>query len=59
MCKLAIDCVNFGVNFILLKFCLCKKNDKYEVWLVSSVFYDIPKSDSLSISLIYGFLRLY
>ena len=22
----------FGVNFILQKFCLCKKNDKYEVW---------------------------
>jgi len=21
----------FGVNFILQKFCLCKKNDKYEV----------------------------
>ena len=23
--------VFFGVNFILQKFCLCKKNDKYEV----------------------------
>ena len=23
----------FGVNFILQKFCLCKKNDKYEVWV--------------------------
>ena len=23
----------FGVNFILQKFCLCKKNDKYEVWI--------------------------
>ena len=22
----------FGVNFILQKFCLCKKNDKYQVW---------------------------
>ena len=22
----------FGVNFILRKFCLCKRNDKYEVW---------------------------
>ena len=22
----------FGVNFILQKFCLCKKNDKYKVW---------------------------
>ena len=22
----------FGVNFILQKFWLCKKNDKYEVW---------------------------
>ena len=30
--KLAIHCVNFGVNFILQKFWLCKKNDKYEVW---------------------------
>ena len=25
LCKLAIYCVNFGVNFFLLKFCLCKK----------------------------------
>ena len=25
----------FGVNFILQKFCLCKKNDKYQVWLPS------------------------
>ena len=32
LCKLAIYCVNLGVNFILQKFCLCKKNDKYEVW---------------------------
>ena len=24
----------FGVNFILRKFCLCKRNDKYEVWLL-------------------------
>ena len=31
LCKLAIYCVNFGVNFILQKFCLFKKNDKYEV----------------------------
>ena len=23
----------FGVNFILRKFCLCKRNDKYEVWI--------------------------
>ena len=30
--KLAIYCVNFSVNFILQKFCLCKKNDKYKVW---------------------------
>ena len=22
----------FGVNFLIQKFCLCKKNDKYEVW---------------------------
>ena len=22
----------FGVNFILQKFCQCKKNDKYQVW---------------------------
>ena len=22
----------FGINFILQKFCSCKKNDKYEVW---------------------------
>ena len=32
LCKLVIYCVNFSVNFILQKFCLCKKNDKYEVW---------------------------
>ena len=25
LCKLAIDCVNFGINFILHKFCMCKK----------------------------------
>jgi len=25
----------FGVNFILRKFCLCKRNDKYEVWYQS------------------------
>ena len=25
LCKFAIYCVNFGVNFILQKFCLCKK----------------------------------
>ena len=38
--KLAIYCVFcrnlrffFGVNFILQKFCPCKKNDKYQVWL--------------------------
>ena len=31
MCKLAIYCVNFGVDFIFKKFCLCKKNDKYQV----------------------------
>ena len=31
---MAIYCVNFGVNFILKKFCLCKKNDKYEVCIV-------------------------
>ena len=30
---MAIYFVNLGVNFILQKFCLCKKNDKYEVWL--------------------------
>ena len=28
--------VFFGVNFILQKFCSCKKNDKYEVWCSSS-----------------------
>ena len=33
MCKLSIYCVNVGVNFILQNFCLCKKNDKYEVCL--------------------------
>ena len=33
LCKLAIYCVNFGENLILQKFCLCKKNDKYEVCL--------------------------
>ena len=32
LCKLAIYCGNFGVNFIFQKFCPCKKNDKYEVW---------------------------
>ena len=26
----------FGVNFILQKFCSCKKNDKYEVWCVAA-----------------------
>ena len=31
LCKLAIYCVNFGVNFIFQKFCPCKKNDKYQV----------------------------
>ena len=25
----------FGVNFILRKFCLCKRNDKYEVWITN------------------------
>ena len=34
---LAIYCVNFGVNFILQKFCMCEKNDKYEVWSGSSL----------------------
>ena len=28
---MAIYCVNFGVNFILQKFCPCKKKDKYQV----------------------------
>ena len=27
----------FGVNFILQKFCMCKKNDKYEVWVQVSL----------------------
>ena len=31
LCKLVIYCVNFGVNFLFQKFCLFKKNDKYEV----------------------------
>ena len=31
MCKLAILCVNLGVNFIFQKFCPCKKKDKYQV----------------------------
>ena len=34
LCKFAIYCVKFGVNFIHQKFCLCKKNDKYEVCLM-------------------------
>ena len=39
LCKLAIYCVYFGVNFILQKFCLCKKNDKYQVcYLLESNF---------------------
>ena len=52
MCK-------FGINFIFQKFCLCKKNDKYEVWvtvvmvvlvmvvmkLVASLVFMGPKSD--------------
>ena len=38
LCKLAIYCVNFGVNFILQKFCLCKKNDKYQVCAQSVCF---------------------
>ena len=25
----------FGANFILQKFCMCKKNDKYEVWCMT------------------------
>ena len=33
LCELAIYCVNFGVNVILQKFCMFKKNDKYEVCL--------------------------
>ena len=33
LCKLAIYCVNFGVNFIFQKFCQSKKNDKYQVWV--------------------------
>ena len=28
----AKDLAFFGVNFILQKFCSCKKNDKYQVW---------------------------
>ena len=31
LCKLAIYCVNFGVNFIFQKLCQCKKNDNYQV----------------------------
>ena len=27
----------FGVNFILQKFCPCKKNDKYQVWVLVHV----------------------
>ena len=30
---MAIYCVNFGVNFIFQKFCPCKKNDNYKVWI--------------------------
>ena len=28
----------FGVNFILQKFCSCKKNDKYQVWVKLDYF---------------------
>ena len=31
LCKLAIYCVDFGVNFIFQNFCPCKKNDKLQV----------------------------
>ena len=33
--KFGVNCKKmafFGVNFILQKFGLCKKNDKYELW---------------------------
>ena len=38
LCKLAIYCVNFGINLILQNFCLCKKmtNMRYDYHYVSS-----------------------
>ena len=38
LCKLAIYCVNFGVNFIFQKLCLCNKNDKYQVCVIVGHF---------------------
>ena len=32
----------FSVNFILQKFCLCKKNDKYEVWFRIKHVFGLP-----------------
>merc|ERR1712004_286392 len=39
LCKLAIYCVNFGVNFIFQKFCPCKKmtNMRYDKNVMKTV----------------------
>ena len=39
LCKLAIYCVHFGVNFILQKICMCKKSNKYQVWTSLHFFF--------------------
>ena len=43
----------FGVNFILQKFCSCKKIDKYQVWAtyVGYTIYRIPKMLEMQITL--------
>ena len=37
----------FSVNFILQKFCLCKKNDKYQVWISDGMILLLPRSLSI------------
>ena len=38
----------FGVNFILQKFCPCKKNDKYQVWIgLGMIKKEIPKTETI------------
>ena len=49
LCKLAIHCVNFGVNFILQKFCLCKKNDKYEICKKVTFIVNFLECETISI----------
>ena len=44
----------FGVNFILQKFCPCKKNDKLEVWSRLSSFSSLSKIHDKKIIIIYS-----